>query len=100
ANRKLEEGISVYANDNYLSKLKAAKSFADSLSFSFKDNKALGFLILSYAEVFPDASNASNASKNIYKLIQLGKSSSLSDLNVALGTVIFYINNTKYKTAI
>lgn len=96
----LSKGISFYQKGTYADRVRAASNFNKSLSFKFRNNNALGFLILTYAELYDDASNKRKAAKTIFKLVEIGKSKVLKDINVAMGTAIFYSKIQKYYTAV
>ena len=95
----LVSGIEVYKKGTYLAKVKASKLFKRSLQHQFKKNKALGYLVLSYAETFENAKNEFSAKKKIFNLIEIGRSKVLTDINMALGSAIFYSKIDKVHTA-
>ncbi len=95
-----QNGVRFYKKGDYVSKLKAAYKFKQSLSNKFKNNKALGRLILTYAELFDNTLRKRQASNTLFRLIEISQGKVLSDINVALGTAIFYKNLKKYQTAI
>ncbi len=96
----LEKGIISYQKNTFVSKTFAAKYFRSSLSFKFRDSKALGWLILTYAEIYGDAKSKAKAASTIYRLIKIGEAKRLSDENVAVGSALFFSSFGKYKTSI
>lgn len=96
----LKKGVKASFSEYYLSKLKAAKYFKASLQKKFKGNEALGYLILTYAELYPNSQDKRKASETLFKLIQIGKYKALTDINIVMGTAIFYSNNKKSVSAI
>ncbi|MCY4524378.1 MAG: tetratricopeptide repeat protein, partial [Halobacteriovoraceae bacterium] len=95
----LKEGLIEYTKGNYLSKSKAAYKFRQAVEHDFENKKAMGYLILSYAELFEGARNKKNTGNTIFKLIRISKNRILTDINVALGTAIFYMKINKIAVA-
>ena len=95
----LVEGIAIYRKGTYLSKIHSAKKFRESLHHQYKKNKALGYLVMAYAETFLNARNNFSAKKKIFNLIEIGKSKMLTDVNMAVGAAAFYLNIDKAHTA-
>lgn len=95
----LIEGIRIYKKGTYVSKIHAAKKFRESLHFQYKKNKALGYLVIAYAETFQNALNTFSAKKKIFNLIEIGRSKMLTDINMAVGAATFYLNIDKAFTA-
>lgn len=96
----LDEGIKEYSKGKYTDKIIAADNFKKSLSYKFRDNEALGHLILTYSELFPNTSNKTIASNTIFKLIEISQGKVVTDINIALGAAIFYSHFDKYQTAV
>ncbi|PIK14369.1 tetratricopeptide repeat protein [Halobacteriovorax sp. JY17] len=95
----LNKGLEYYSQGTYLSKIKASLEFSKSLHHQFKNNKALGYLILSYAEVFENSSDENKAVRTLFKLIEIARSKLLSDANVAAGSALFYKKIGKAQSA-
>ncbi|WP_127715403.1 tetratricopeptide repeat protein [Halobacteriovorax sp. HLS] len=95
----LVEGVELYSKGTYLSKIQAAAKFRESLHHQYRKNKALGYLVLTYSEIFQNASNEFSAQKKIFNLIEIGKSKVLTDINMAMGSAIFYSSIDKKYTA-
>jgi len=100
ADKNFRLGIQKYRMGNYLSKVEASQFFMKSIEYKFKDNPALGFLILTFGELFENVSNKSKGAAILFNLIKITNSKVLSDLNIAMGTVLFYKNNNKKDSAI
>ncbi len=97
---ELKEGVKLYNKGTYLDKLRAAEHFKKSLEAKIQDNpQALGHLVLTYAELFPNTESTDNSTKNLYRLIQLARGRIITDSNVAIGSAIFYGHIKKYSTA-
>jgi len=100
ANESLQQGIETYQKGGYMNTVQAAIFFKNSLSQKFRNNKALGWLILTYAEIYQNATDKIRAANTLFKLIKIGKTKILSDINVAMGAAKFYSEYEKYGTAI
>lgn len=100
AREHYEKGMILYEKGDYISKLLASGEFSNSLSHQFQNNPSLGKLILTYAELFPNATNKRRASSNLFRLVKIAQPQVLTDVNIAIGTSIFYLNNEKYQTAV
>lgn len=97
---ELKEGVKLYSKGTYKDRLKASDKFKNSLEAKFEDNpQALGWLVLTYAELFPNVQDSDLASANLFRLIQLSRGRILTDINVALGSALFYGHIKKYNTA-
>ncbi|MCK5883569.1 MAG: tetratricopeptide repeat protein [Bacteriovoracaceae bacterium] len=94
------EAMEFYNRGTYISKLKAAKKFNLSLRNKFKDNKALGYLVMLYSELLPNAKNKEQASNSLFKLVEIARAKVLTDVNVAIGTARFYAFSQKKYTAL
>lgn len=94
------KGLESYRRATYLSKVEAVAYFKESIEYKFKNNPALGFLILTYGELFHNVSNKSKGSSIIFNLIKITRSKVLKDVNIAIGTALFYRNNQKENSAI
>lgn len=97
--KELLEGIKNFNRGTYLDKLKAVENFQKSLSYNFRDNPALGFLIRLYAELLPMALVQKTAVQVLYKLLEIGKAQSLFDINITLGLVAFYSYHKQYDSS-
>ncbi|RLA65736.1 MAG: hypothetical protein DRQ88_08805, partial [Epsilonproteobacteria bacterium] len=96
----LTKGIKLYQKSNYMARLSAAKEFRLSLQHDFQDNPALGNLILTYSELLLNSANPKKEGNILFRLILIAKSKSLTDINVVIGTALFYFYNRKYFTAL
>lgn len=100
AKQAFNKGIEAYRMGAYFAKVKAIMNFKTSVEYQFKNNPALGFLILTYGEVFKNVSNKSKGAAILFNLIKITRSRVLTDVNIALGTALFYRNNGKINSAI
>ncbi|MDC1174494.1 tetratricopeptide repeat protein [Bacteriovoracaceae bacterium] len=100
ANKLYEEGMKYYYKSNYKNKIFAAESFKKSLEEKFAENKSLGMLILTYGELFKNAYNKTVAAKQMFNLVKITRSKIYKDINIAIGTALFYANAGKNETAI
>jgi tetratricopeptide (TPR) repeat protein len=100
SNEALVKGVETYQKGGYMNTVQAAIFFKTSLSHKFRNNKALGWLILTYAEIYQNATDKVAAANTLFKLIKIGKTKMLSDINVAMGAAKFYSEYEKYQTAI
>ena len=100
SHKYLLEGIALYKQGTYLSKSIATSKFKLSLQYKFKNNKALGFLILSYAELLPNSANIKNASIVINRLLRIAEEQALNDINIAMGKALYFMNVDKNFTAV
>ena len=102
AKKLLDMGKESYNKGNYLNKIKAAEHFYLSVSHQYRGNKALGHLIMTYAELYPNVleKEKRRAAVRLHKIIQTAASRHLQDINVALGAALFYNHIGKYDTAI
>ena len=98
----LRSGKKLYLKGNYLNKLKAAKHFYFSVSHQYRENKALGYLIRTYADLYPDVleKDKKNSAINLHKIIQTAASKQLKDINITMGAARFYHYIKKHETAI
>ena len=96
------KGKQYFRKQTYLGKLQAYKFFNESLRYKFKDNDALGFIILISGELFDnvDPKKKTKSAENLFKLIEISRSKKLTDINTAIGTSLFYKNNKKLDSAI
>lgn len=92
-------GLKSYKKNTYLDKVVAIGKFSKSLSFKFRDNKAISYLILDYAELLPNAKDKIKARSVLYKLIKISRSKVLKDSNVAIGTALLYYHSGLPRTA-
>ncbi len=100
AKKNFLEGVTFYKKGTYLSKVIATKKFSLSLHHKFQNNKSLGYLILSYAELLPNAKKVRNASVVLNKLIRIAGAQSFSDINIAMGKALYFLNLDRAFTAI
>ena len=100
ASEALAKGIETYQRGGYMNTVQSAIFFKTSLSHKFRNNKALGWLILTYAEIYQNATDKVRAANTLFKLIKIGKTKMLSDINVAMGAAKFYSECQKYQTSI
>jgi tetratricopeptide (TPR) repeat protein len=96
----LDKGIKLYQKANYMGRLSAANQFLLSLQHSFQSNPALGNLILTYSELLLNSRNPRKEGQTLFRLIKIAKSKSLTDINVVMGTALFYFYNNKFYTAL
>src|SRR5690606_4246870 len=73
AKQALAQGLELYATQTYINLVKAAGAFKLSLFHKFKDNPALGYLIMSYARLYPNAKNQLEASTTLFNLVRLSQ---------------------------
>jgi cytochrome c-type biogenesis protein CcmH/NrfG len=100
AERQFKLGLEAYRAGTYRGKLKATQHFLKSIEFKFNKNPALGFLILTYGELFKNVKNKSKGAAILFNLIKITRSRVFKDLNIAMGTALFYRNNGKIYSAI
>lgn len=100
AKQAYEKGVESYRLGAYFAKVDAIKYFKASVEYKFKNNPALGFLVLAYGEVFKNVGNKSKGAAILFNLIKITRSKVLKDVNIALGTTLFYRNNGKINSAI
>ncbi len=100
AEKHFKLGLKNYRVGTYLGKLRASSHFLKSAEFKFTDNPALGFLILTYGELFNNVANQSKGAAILFNLIKITRSKIFKDLNVAIGTALFYRNNGKVYSAL
>ncbi|MEC7274853.1 MAG: tetratricopeptide repeat protein [Bdellovibrionota bacterium] len=94
------KGMVSYNSGTYLGKVKASDFFRQSIEYKFKDNPALGMLILTHGELFSNVSNKSKGAATLFNLIKITRSTVYKNLNVAMGSALFYKNNGKINSAI
>ena len=95
-----KKGLEYYGKQTYIAKLHAANMFKQSLEESFSNNPSLGYLILTYADLFDNVKNKEHGAMVLFNLIETGKSKILTDAQVARGSAIFYLRNEKYLTSL
>ena len=100
ANQALAKGLEQASLQTYLNLAMAAKSFRVSLFYKFQDNPAMGHLIQTYAELYPNAKSKLEASTTLFNLIRISQGKVLTDPNIAIGTANFYLNSKKYLTSV
>src|SRR3989339_1712985 len=95
-----QSGVVEYQKGRYYNKLEAINYFQSSWQYNNENNyKAIGKLLLCYAELFRDAQDRDVAASTIYKIIKLVKGQALVDRDIALGSAIFFYHMKKYQTA-
>ena len=102
ASRLLNSGTEYYNKGGYLNKLKAAEYFYSSVSHQYRNNVALGYLIRTYAELYPNVLEKDKRASaiNLHKIIQTAVSRRLRDINVTMGSAYFYHHINRHETAI
>ncbi|MBT3236794.1 MAG: hypothetical protein HN353_12635 [Bdellovibrionales bacterium] len=95
-----KQAMDLYQHGDYISKLKAAIKFRVSLERNFKDNPALGMLILTYAEVLENTSHPDKDPETVFRLLEIANQRVLTDINVAMGASKFFAYMDKNSTAI
>ncbi len=100
AKQSLAQGLAEYEKQTYLSLVKSSQLFRQSLFHKFQDNPALGYLILAYSRLYPNAKNKLEASTTLFNLVRVAQDRVLTDANVAIGTAEFYLNAGKPLTAV
>lgn len=97
---KLQEGIKYYNSGTYSNRVLAASFFKQSLEYSFKDNPALGHLILTYGELYPNAFDKEKAAQTLFRLIEISRARQYKDINILIGSALFYKYADKKYTSI
>lgn len=95
-----QEGLEEQKKDTYLSTIKASLLFAKSMANKFRNNDAIGPLILTYSELLPEAENKYDAGKIINQLITISGQLVLKNADVALGAANYYSYFEKKHAAI
>lgn len=95
-----EKGNKSYKVGTIRSKVKASEFYQKSLENKFQGNKSLGKLILTYSELLEVSLNKPKAGVVINKLIRIARAKALKDINVAMGTALFFYQFKKYNTSI
>lgn len=90
SNEAYRKGMEMLSRKTYESKLKAVEQLSLSLQHKFSDNPALGQLIYLYSDLIGDVKDRDKAIATIYKLVEIGRSKLLTDVNVAMGSALFY----------
>ncbi|MBT3982039.1 MAG: tetratricopeptide repeat protein [Bacteriovoracaceae bacterium] len=96
----LREGLELYKLGSYKHKALAARKFKDSLDNSFEKNKALGHLLLTYAELLENAKDREKANLKVYQLVEVSKGRVLTDQKIAMGSAIFFLKLGRPKAAL
>ena len=94
------KGIESYRKGFYLNKISAANFFNLSVSHKFKNNPAFGNLVMTYAEILPNCKNPKMEGNTLFKLIKLGRNKLFNDVNMVIGTALFYSFFKKKITAL
>ena len=100
AQQALVQGLDLISKQNYLSTVAASKAFRVSLFHKFQNNPAMGHLMMTYAQLYPNAKNKLEASTTLFNLVRVSQDKILTDANMTIGSAIFYINAEKYLTAV
>ena len=102
ASKFFQQGRNFYQKGDYLNKLKAMEKFYLSVSHQYRRNEALGYLIKTYAELYPNVleKNKNKSAINLHKIVQTAASKQLKDVNITLGSAHFYHHIHKHETAI
>ena len=96
----LIKGVEQYRRGTYETKIIAADYFNKSIEAQYEGNDALGYLLLTYAELLPNAADKRKAAETLFSLVKIARSKVLTDINVAMGTALFYGNANKVETAV
>ena len=103
-NKKSKElfakGIESYRKGHYLNKISASNYFNLSVSHKFRDNPALSYLVMCYAEILENSKDPKKAGNSLFKLIKLGRNKLFNDVKMVIGTAIFYETFGKNLTAL
>ncbi|MCR9203218.1 MAG: tetratricopeptide repeat protein [Halobacteriovoraceae bacterium] len=96
------KGLQNYRSGTYVGKLKAYAFFHKSIEYKFNSNPALGYLILVSGELFDNVAERSKgkSAEILFKLIKITRSKTYKDVNIAMGTALFYKNNGKINSAV
>lgn len=94
-----EKGLKLYAQDNYMSKVKAANHFLLSLVHKFENNEAFSYLLMVYGELLPDMKDKTRAINIFYQMLQLNQSLVYKDFKAAIGASLFYSSFGKFSKA-
>ncbi len=97
--QEFQTGIKFYKKNHYLSKVLAVKHFNLSLSNQFRENHAFEYLILTYAELLPNAKDPIKARSVLHKMIKIARADVLKSPRVAMGTALMYYYSGMPKTA-
>lgn len=96
------KGLQAYRKGSYVGKLQAYAYFKQSIELKFNSNPALGYLILVSGELFENIhqKDKARAAEVLFKLIKITRSKTYKDINIAIGTALFYRNNGKINSAV
>lgn len=100
ANKALLDARNLYAQNTYLKRAAATESYLISLQNKFRNNEAMGELILAYAELLDNTKERAIAANIIYKFILLSENKMLIDPMTVTGTALFYGKIGKFQTGI
>jgi tetratricopeptide (TPR) repeat protein len=100
ANLALQKGLEANKHNSYRQKILAAQYFSESLQNQFRNNPALGELILNYAELHENAKDLRQALNVIYKLMLISENKTFSDVKVVTGSALFYEKIRKSQTGV
>ena len=100
ANLALQKGKQAYMTNTYQGRVLAVKYFTDSMQLQFRNNEALGELVLTATELIENAKNEQQAANTIYKLILLSENKTFSDVKVVTGTALYFYKIGKFNAGI
>lgn len=95
-------GLQSYRLGTYAGKVKAYLHFLQSIQYQFNGNPALGYIILVSGELFDNVAEGSKGkgAEILFKLIKITRSKTYKDVNIAMGTALFYKNNGKINSGV
>ncbi len=94
------DALKAYETGTYQGKVLASIKFRTSLQNKFKNNPSLPHLIKVYGELLGETKNKNKSANTLYKLIKIGRGKVIKDINIAIGTSLFYYHQKKYDAAI
>lgn len=100
ADTALAEARNLYSQNTYVKKAASTGFYLNSLQNKFRDNPAMGELILAYSELLDNTKDRHQAANTIYKFIQLSESKMLIDATTVTGAALFYDRLGKYETGV
>jgi hypothetical protein len=95
-----DQALQELPKENYISKVNAANHLRKSLSFKFKENKAISYLINIYSKLLKDVKNPQKSGDVILMLMAITKNRSLTDNQIVEGSARFYHYNNKSLTGL
>ena len=100
AKKLFSEGFKLFKVEQYKKLILASNKFKLSLENQYENNKALGFLLLSYAKLYPNIRDKEKAAQVLFRLVKIARAKTVKDVNVAMGTALFYKHTNKIQTAL